>query len=382
MKKIYIDLSRLNPEYAGGVSRFALGLASALVATAKPCEIKVIASNYNHQFIQNSLPNADIIIHKYNYFYRHILAILSLLAYITKNQNFLFLINYYSPAPAELKSSDAVVLCSTSTLNFYNQNITSILCIHDIQHEIHPENFSFLVRAVRWAQYRLSTTRSKWIQVSSEAIRGDLINKFGSEMNDKIFIAPEGFDENLFASNLPTEKPLALKTANFIYYPAQLWKHKNHKTIIEGLSIFNQTAEQPISLILTGKDYGELANILAFAREKNVEVIHLGIVPETQMRWLYKNSVCAVAAGYHESSSLPIREAIASGGFALAADIPPNMEIKNLQGLYLFETFSPIDFAKQLAFILRKKDQPATENNLRIEDFSWTKISEIYRGYF
>ncbi len=389
MKKIYVDLSRLSADYAGGVARFSLGLTAALLANPGDAKVALIVSPANYSYISGLFKGAEILVYPYCRFYRYALAAAALIAYVVKRPDLLIPASYlFSPLPKELQSPDVLVLCPTSTLNFYSQKITSLLCIHDIQHEIYPENFSPLVRAVRWAQYRLSATLSKWVQVSSHAIQADLLQYYSEPMDKKTFIAPEGFDEALFSPDLPDEKPAALAAEPFVYYPAQLWKHKNHATVIEGLRIFNDSTSLPLSLVLTGKDYGELKKILAVAAANEVKILHLGIVPESQMRWLYRNAVCAVAAGYHESSSLPVREAIASGGCILAADIPPNMEIKALTGLTLFETFSPESFAAQLKALFTEKASPTPRQPpvggecMTIEDFAWSKIIEIYRKYF
>lgn len=300
----YIDLTRLNPEYKGGATRFAQGLA-------------------------NALPEAVRL------------------------------------RKGERPPRGATVIAPQCRVNF--PECKTILCIHDIQHEVHPENFSFPVRHYRRWAYRRAARLAWRIQVSSYAIWRDL-EKYIGVRPQKLFFAPEGYDERLWAPELPDRKPLGAPECNFVYYPAGLWKHKNHETVIRGLKNTN------IKLVLTGKDYGEWPKIELLAARQNTQLFNLGTIPEIEMRWLYKNAICTIAAGYYESGSLPVKEALACGGNVLAANIEPNRELNGLRNLSLFETFSPSSFAENLAII------PHGRGGWRsINEFRWSNIADIYR---
>ncbi len=308
MRQLYIDLTKLNPKYPGGATRFAQGLAAALPEASR-----------------------------------------------------LF--------PGDRPALGSIVIAPQCRVNF--PECKTILCIHDVQHEVHPENFSLPRRVWRKYQYRRACRAAWKIQVSSYAIWRDLQKYMGLD-SDKFFLAPEGYDEKLWSPGLPDEKPFINVgfPERFVYYPAGLWKHKNHATVIEGLK------GSGISLVLTGQNYGELETVQTLAGKAGVDLWTLGIIPEAQMRWLYKNAICTIAAGYYESGSLPLKEALACNGKVLAANIEPNTVLKGLPNLWHFETLSPSSFAEQLESV-RTSNRAGWRN---IEEFRWSKIADIYRN--
>lgn len=386
MKKIIIDLYGLDENYIGGVSRFSIGLTDGLIKNISTNNIEIICSTDNSSYIKKIFPNVKQIIAKKYYFDKYIHAAVSILAWALRQPSILKLTIFYRRININNSKNEYCIIVPTSTMNFYHIKC-DILCIHDIQHEIHPKNFTIITRAYRWAQYRYSSICSRYIQVSSDYIRNNLMEIYGEKISQKTIKLYEGFSEEQFSYALKCIKPKRLNGLenNFLYYPAQLWKHKNHQTVIEGLRLFNEESNLSLYLVLTGVDYGQLGAIENLANENNIRVYYLGKVPDIEMRWLYRNAIAVISAGYHESSSLPIREALACLGNILAASIPPNKEINFIKSIHFFDTFSPFSFSQELKFIYKSRNK--LENNELInsqeivevfEIFEWKRVAKKY----
>lgn len=103
--------------------------------------------------------------------------------------------------------------------------------------------------------------------------------------------------------------------ADYFYYPAQFWAHKNHIRILQALLILRDEHAWKPNVVFSGKDYGNLAHILNFIENNklNSQVSILGFVPSEDMRGLYENSMAVVMPTYFGPTNLPPLEAWTTG---------------------------------------------------------------------
>jgi glycosyltransferase involved in cell wall biosynthesis len=247
-----------------------------------------------------------------------------------------------------------------------------------VQHEYYPENFSFLQLIGRWASYRLSLATAAKIQVSSLFIRDNILEKFSFVNLENLFLALEGVDLERFSDNSPDRAPaidLLLRENSFIYYPAQLWPHKNHLALLESLATFKSATGYEYPCVLSGQDYGFHKKIQQRINELGLnKVFYLGKVPFDQLLWLYKNCAAILALGAHESSSLPIREGAPFGKPLIASKIPPNEEIKDLLNVELVDLSNKLELNEKLIQLGRNNSaliQRGIENKNLIKKFDW-----------
>ena len=167
--------------------------------------------------------------------------------------------------------------------------------------------------------------------------------------------------------------------SNFIFYPAQFWKHKNHVTLIKSLNLLkNYNVDNIPFLICSGKDYGTLSNCKRLAKEFNVKFLHIGYLEREELIWCYRNSITTISSSYHESSCLPIKEAIACGVNSIAlSDIEANNNLYHLPNVFKFDPFDEKSIAKAILKIIHSNDKTLFQNGFHlIKNFTW---KEIYR---
>ena len=342
--RIGIDLCGLKPKLPGGVHSFSLGLTKGLLRNLEPADSIVIITSLNNELaIKALLANQPLTFKSVSLgrWDKYVNWAVWVLAWVLRNFKIRSMWDRYfrSRAMREIDACADVIVVPTATLNFYELKTPSILCVHDIQQEYHPELFNLARRIVRWGSYRASCWRADSIQASSEYIKNCLIEKFKFIHPNKIFIAHEGVDLTEFSVAIQGERPEelgSLDPGTFVFYPAQLWPHKNHVLLIDALASFRDHAGVELPCVLTGYDYGIWKTL-----RKRIEVhglkrvYYLGRVNHSQILWLYGNCRAVLALGFHESSSLPVREGAVFGKPLICANIPPNVETQEALRLRL-----------------------------------------------
>ena len=108
----------------------------------------------------------------------------------------------------------------------------------------------------------------------------------------------------------------------FLFYPAQLWPHKNHITIFKALTQLKSSGIN-IPLVLTGARFTGSDDLLSYLKAGEPNNIHyLGVVPYPDIIALHRAARFLVTASLYESSSIPILEACAAGTPIIASAAP------------------------------------------------------------
>jgi glycosyltransferase involved in cell wall biosynthesis len=388
--RIGIDFYSFDPECSGGVYTFALGITKGLLGNLQHTDsVVIIISEKNKKQLKLMLANLPVTFINISAgpWYRYINRLLWLLAWATGSFKLRFWYDKYFRAHTMniIDSSIDALIVPVSVLNFYALKSPSVLCIHDIQQEYHPELFTLNQRILRWASYRLSCWKADAIQASSKYIKDCLIEKFKFINPNKIFIAHEGVDLDKFSMAIQGERPetiASLKANSFVFYPAQLWPHKNHSLLIEALSIFRNKMGYELPCVLTGYDYGHWKSIHDLIDRHQLKCVHyLGRVSFAQVLWLYQNCSAVLALGLHESSSLPVREGAVFGRPLICSNIPPNIETQEFLSIRIVDNTNPYDLAG-VFFELITNDKEmfaeAAKNTNLVKIFDWNCIAKKY----
>jgi glycosyltransferase involved in cell wall biosynthesis len=112
--------------------------------------------------------------------------------------------------------------------------------------------------------------------------------------------------------------------AGYLFYPAQLWPHKNHATLLLALAQLKDEAGHCPHLVLTGSDKGNGGHLRDMVRSLRLEhrVHFLGFVPREQLIELYRHALALVYPSLFGPENLPPLEAFALGCPVIAADVP------------------------------------------------------------
>lgn len=101
----------------------------------------------------------------------------------------------------------------------------------------------------------------------------------------------------------------------YVFYPAQLWAHKNHIYILEGLKILKEKYGYTVGVIFAGGNKGNFEYLCQQVNSYDIvdRVRFAGFVPNEEMPYLYKQSLALVMPTYFGPTNLPPLEAMRLG---------------------------------------------------------------------
>ncbi|MDD5348748.1 MAG: glycosyltransferase family 1 protein [Chthoniobacteraceae bacterium] len=167
------------------------------------------------------------------------------------------------------------------------------------------------------------------------------ISRSGIERMKAHYHVPE---EKLFFTYLPVQVRLDAGPAcsdfvrqqgldaPYFFYPANLWKHKNHEALLEGYRLYRERAgEGAWDLVLTFHEDERAAAIRALARELGVaDHLHCpGYVSEAQLHELWRHAGALVFPSLHEGFGIPLLEAMHYGVPIVTS---PEFSLKEIAG--------------------------------------------------
>lgn len=154
-------------------------------------------------------------------------------------------------------------------------------------------------------------------------------------------------DVNIFRNKLP---------GKYIFYPAQLWEHKNHKNLLRAMKLLLAEGFD-IELILCGSRKDGDEQIFSLINELGLEdkVNYLGYVADKFMFVLYRNAEALVMPTYFGPTNIPTLEAFRYGCPAIISDIPGVTE-QTGDAAILFDPDSPQDMADKIGTVLKDRD--------------------------
>src|SRR5262249_52203798 len=130
----------------------------------------------------------------------------------------------------------------------------------------------------------------------------------------KVIVAYHGIDSRFDRSEQIGRPPAASLQGDFVFYPANLWRHKNHQVLLQALRILNEKG-LAIHAVFTGscEPNGSLLTELVAQYALADQVHHLGFVSVEELAYLYRKARFLVFPSLFEGFGMPLVEAMAAG---------------------------------------------------------------------
>lgn len=388
--RVGINCLDVNPAFVGGVTTYVLGLLEGFANAGNGCRFRAFVTRANEHLFPNfrKRDNLEIVVTNDRLFSLQSsvcrAASLSGSSGLYKFANDLVFENIRELMDAE---SD-VLYTPTPVLRFFNSHKPTVLSIHDIQHVHNPEFFSWPKRFSRKVTYGLSARHASYLQASSHYIKEDLLNHFPRLSPEQIEVIPSGVLIEKFAAPRAADS-LAERyrlPQRFLFFPAQLWPHKNHLTVLKALKQIETGHGAKIPLVLTGEKFSAARQIFKFIEEQSMGYIHhVGKVSFQDMVALYQKAAFMITATLHESSSLPILEAAAAGTPIIGSRIPPIEELGRVLQLNLFDPLDVDGLARLILALWNDRktaSAQAAHNREHIGFYSWENTARKYVRLF
>lgn len=382
--KIGISCYNINPNYKGGINSFTFGLIDGFASLNSEHNFQIFVNRKNAFLFEKyrDLKNFEIIVLKevtnLERIIRGVLLFLGADIYKLVCQ-----LIYKNIVDTMNKNSD-IIYIPTSFLFPYGFKKLTFVSPHDIQQLHYPDFFPKFELLNRKIHTNITIKYANYIQASSEYMKTDFLEHFPELNENQIYVIREGVNVELFSKSKDTSylKNKYNLPDEFLFFPAQLWKHKNHITVLKSLNEIKNKTGNEIPLVLTGQKYKSSQYIFDFIKNNNLnETYYLGPVPFDDLLALYQKAKFLITAVLYESSSLPILEAAASGIPIIASSTPPNIEMSSKLKINLF---SPTDFIELSNLILNiwnnnnLINEQVLFNKNAINFYSWKNVAQDY----
>ena len=234
---------------------------------------------------------------------------------------------------------------------FIRTRLPTIFEPWDLQHRHLPQFFSATERRLRDGLYQLASEQASCVVTATDAVRADLIDEYRLDPA-KILVIPRSPTPLPLVSDARSEEIAARLRLpeKFVVYPAQTWPHKNHKRLLEAMSIIEKRYQLDIHAVCTGALNDHFKTISGLMVELGLadRVSFTGYVSRTELAVIFRRATCLVFPSLFEGNGFPILEAMAAGVPVCCSGIPTLLEVAGSAARY-FDPESAEDIAQAIA---------------------------------
>lgn len=252
----------------------------------------------------------------------------------------------------------------------------SVVTLYDLQHHDMPEFFTRSERLYRRWAYDAAATHATRVITASNYAKERIVKVLGVPP-ERIEVIPSGIDRSRFTLAPSSDEPeLPDLPERYMYYPANMWPHKNHGRLLEALA---RVADERLHLVLSGQVFGGLERLIAGARRLGIEqrFHHLGHVTPEAVPVLYRKAQALVFPSLYEGFGAPPLEAMACGCPVASSARASLAEVCGDAAL-VFDPYDVEDIARGIERVAADEDLRARLRRAGIERaaaFSWERAA-------
>lgn len=195
-----------------------------------------------------------------------------------------------------------------------------VLAVHDLQHRLQPEfpevGDEFAAREYTFVN---GIREATMILVDSEIGKEDVLDLYGELIEpERVAVLPflPATPATVTSDDRERVRRAYGLPERYLFYPAQLWPHKNHLRLVEALAQVERLHGVEAHLVLVGsksgaireQSYSQLQDRVA-ALKLETRVHYLGYVPQADMAALFAEAVALVMPTFFGPTNIPILEA-------------------------------------------------------------------------
>ena len=201
--------------------------------------------------------------------------------------------------------------------------IPSIVTIHDLIHERHPEQYNPVDVRIYRKKFRYACTHADRVIAISEQTRRDIIEIYGTPA-DKISVCYQSCNP-IFAGTVPDEKKKAIKARyglpdQFFLYVGSVIERKNLLGIVKAMFLLRDEITTPLVVIGDGGKYKQ--QVKDFIRQNGLEqrIFFLSenetvrrdaeFISAASFPAIYQQAVAMIYPSFFEGFGIPVLEAL------------------------------------------------------------------------
>ena len=234
-------------------------------------------------------------------------------------------------------------------------NIPFVTTVWDLQHRTHPWLPEVSAKGVwehREAFFARHLRRAAHI-ITGTTIGREQLALFYGIPSERVSILPHP-TPRFALDNPPTGKLPFGVPSDFLFYPAQLWAHKNHANLLRAYAILAGRRRDVPELVFSGSDKGVRRALDQLIRQLGLtnRVHFLGFVSVDEIIALYRQARALVYPSISGPENLPPLEAFALRCPVIASEIIGAREQLGDAALY-FDPLNPDSIASAIEIFLK-----------------------------
>jgi len=202
-----------------------------------------------------------------------------------------------------------------------------VMTIHDMQYRIHPEFPEVSADGEadrREAVYAGTAPQAAAVRTDSMTSRDDVVRFYGvdpARVHALPNVPPPSLARTVSDQDKDRVRARYRLPADYVFYPAQFWPHKNHLRLLEAV------ARHPgLSVVLGGSERVPFSTAEE-AKRRAREILpdrawFLGYIPSEDMAPLYAASSMLVMPTFFGPTNIPVMEAFALGVPVITSEMP------------------------------------------------------------
>lgn len=273
--------------------------------------------------------------------------------------------------------------------NVLLSRVPTVYNLQDLQFIHYPEFYTPQEYRRRNVFYRAGAQHASAVAVGSAWVRDDVVRQLGVDP-ERVWTIPWASPLSLLAPAAEPDMKNALERMNvpgaFAFYPAQMYRHKNHIRLIGALAQARDRHGVQITMVCSGarNEYWQQVEKVSRDRGLQEQVLFPGYVSDQDIRALYRFCRFLFFPSMFEGGGLPVLEAFAEGAAVACSSVTSLPEYAGDAAL-LFDPQSTDAMAEALARMWT--DQGLRENLRkrgmeRARLFSWERTARAYRAVF
>ena len=257
--------------------------------------------------------------------------------------------------------------------------LRGVVSVHDLMHRYQRRFEEVSARGTfqrRERVYRAISNYSAGVLVDSRVGKEQFIESYGASPS-KVYELPFCPPPHIQLAKGEEVDGLPEK---YLFYPAQFWRHKNHKVLLDAMVIARSRAHD-IHIVFSGgakNAYVEIRQLVERYR-LDKQVTFLGYVSDQQMVTLYRNARGLIMPTHFGPTNIPPLEAIALGCPVAVSDIYGMREQLGEAALY----FNPDSVSQVMDVMAQLWDDDALCSSLvergRDQVERWTQADFVAR---
>ena len=208
--------------------------------------------------------------------------------------------------------------------------VRSVVTIHDLIQQRHPEQFPWLDRQVYDLKVGHALRTADRVVAITEATRRDILARYPEVDPGRVAVVYQSCDPIFFARPAPEELNRARRRfglpADYLLSVGSLVVRKNHGVAIEALARLPPAERLPLVLVGRGPERGRLRALAESLGVGDLLLIRGDVDATADLRAVYAGAAALLYPSVAEGFGIPLVEAALQGIPVLAGDVPAMRE--------------------------------------------------------